>query len=367
VTIRPKKIAIFYSGAKYWGGIESYLDLLFANIDKKRFELSLISLGEWPLSDRLKNAGFNVLVLSNKRINPGAVLKATTYLRKYDFDLIVSQGTVANFYARLISLYSGIPSLVTVHSDANYDYPKVFVRAFYNLLDRLLRFQTRRYIAVSEYLKKKLVETGISENRIFVVYNGVESSGIEGAHPSMKPNPGEAVIIGSIGRLHKVKNYAELIRAFSQLPNTSYKLQIIGEGSERANLENLIKELALEDRVEILGNVDNARERLSRFDIYVQPSMSEGFGLTVVEAMLAGLPVIVSPGSALSEIVKDDETGIVLKSMGCRDISLAIEAVLKDKVRAQKIARAAKKYALKNFSISKWINGTEKVFGDFLK
>jgi glycosyltransferase involved in cell wall biosynthesis len=386
MTKKPKKIAIVYSGAKHKGGVETYLELLFANADKSKADLTLISLGEWPLTAKLQAANCQLQIFSGSRINPIAVLQIAKFLRKNKFNLVVSQGTVANFYARLASMYSDVTSLVVVHSDPYYDYPNALLRAVYVFADRLTRFPTRRYIAVSEYLKKKLVSSGVADDKITVIMNGVCLKGSDpGQGPTLPkkdildPWPTRAcrtgrqakddniLTIGSIGRLHKVKNYSELIHAFAQLPATNYQLRIIGEGSERKNLEGLITKLNLSGEVELLGNVENVHELFSSWDIYIQPSLSEGFGLTVVEAMLAGKPVIVSPRGSLPELVENHVTGIVMEGTAREDISAALHELILDTEKADEIASNGQKYALKEYAVETWIKKTEKALLEVIK
>ena len=84
---------------------------------------------------------------------------------------------MANAYARAAALFSGVPSLVVVHSDPHFDYPNPLARFVYAVVEHLTRFPTKHYIVVSEYLKSKLVFSGIPESKITVVYIGVASKG----------------------------------------------------------------------------------------------------------------------------------------------------------------------------------------------
>jgi len=364
VKSNPKKIAIIYSGAKHWGGVETYLELLFEHVDKSKIDLTLLSLGDWDLTDKLRIKNYKLQNFSASRINPVTVFRLTSYLRKNGFELVVSQGTVANAYARLAASWASLPTLVTVHSDRFYDYPNDLIRTVYSLIELLTRFATTHYIAVSEYLKKQLVASGVTEDKITVIYNGVAE--IPGS--LKQPMSSESqLIIGSIGRLHKVKNYAELIRACSGRKIDNWKLQIAGEGGERPVLERLISELGLTNRVELLGNVENVRELFSGWDIYIQPSLSEGFGLTVVEAMLAGKPVIVSSCGSLPELVEDEKTGIVMPGTGQQEIAAAIQSLAANNDKAKQLASAGQAFARENFSINKWVAETEKAFLEVTK
>lgn len=372
-----KHIVVIYSGAKHSGGIETYLEQLFANIDKEKLDLRLLSLGNWPLTNQLPATSYQLQILSGKRVRPKTVSEIKKYVLENNIDLIVSQGTVANAYARAASFLSGVPSLVVVHSDLKYDYPRSLVRSIYVLIDRVTRFQTKYYIAVSSYLKEKLVDSGIPSDKVTVIYNGVVDNVIpvnagiyldprdptpHSCGRASKHEDDKVLVIGSIGRLHPVKNYAELILALPKLQTTNYQLLIYGEGSERSKLETLISQLKLEGKVKLFGNIEQAREQLSQLDIYVQPSLSEGFGITVVEAMLAGKPVIVSPFGSLPELVQNDKTGIVMKSANYAEIAAAINDLALNKEKRDRIALAGQKYAQEKFGVDRWIRETETVF-----
>ncbi len=358
--MKAKNIVILHSGARFGGGVETYNINLFASYDHDKLNLTYMSLGEWPTCEAIRKLKEKVVVLPGNRFRIRTIFEISRNLKGNSIDLIVSQGTVANAYARAASLLTGVPNLVTVHSDPRYDYPNHIIRTIYTFIDILTRFPTKHYIAVSEYLKKKLVASGIRADKITVIYNGVS---FNSKHKTQNTKPdNQQVVIGSIGRLHKVKNYAELIKACSSLDIDNWKLVIIGEGSERNNLERLIDNLGVGDRVQLLGNKDNIIEQLSQIDIYVQPSLAEGFGITVIEAMLAGKPVIVSPFGSLPEIVKDGKTGIVMAGANATDIAEAVASLATDKEKARQLAVAGQAYARKTFDINSWVQKIEKSY-----
>jgi glycosyltransferase involved in cell wall biosynthesis len=256
---------------------------------------------------------------------------------------------VANFYARLASLISGVPNLVTIHSDYKYDYPSFLRRSLYVITDRMLRFRTKKYIAVSDYLKRITTKTGVKESIIKMIYNGVELD--------IKTNPtgNKGVVIGTMGRLHKVKNFSNLITAMKGT-NEDVTLNIYGEGGERASLEKVITDNHLQERVKLCGRRELS-EIFSSIDLYIQPSLAEGFGIAVVQAMLAEKPVIVTPGGALEELV-DSERGYIAEGFGAIEIEDVIERALGDKDSWATKAERAKVFAKDNFKTKEWAEKT---------
>lgn len=352
-----KKIAILYSGGKNFGGIESYLVNLFNSIDKKHFEIELLSLGEWALTDKLKEAGYKVKVFSGRRFNPKSIDVIGKYVTKHGFGLLVSQGTVANAYGRAISLLYKIPNLVTVHSTQDGDYKNKFIRSIYKLIEKVTRFPTVKYIAVSKYLKHQLVNGGLRDGKIKVIYNGLD-------YPKSKARPHKRLIIGSLGRLHPVKGYDLLISAFAAMPNKRLRLRIAGTGDELENLKNLADQLGVGGRVEFVGFKTDVYEFLDGVDVYVQSSLSEGFGLAVVQAMSQSIPVVVTPAGSLVELVNDNKTGYIANDFKIKSIAEAMTRAVSNYEGSKKIGENAKDFVLENFETKKWIKETEKIYDE---
>lgn len=353
-----KKIIILYSGSRNWGGIDSYLLNLFKYYDRSKIDLTLVSLGNWAVVREVEKHGGKIKVFSGKRFNPLTIFKIAGYLRKENINLIVSGGLVANSYSRAVSLFSGVPHLSIVHSEFKYDYPNPLIRFIYSLVLFISSWKTKRYIAVSKYIKQNLEKSGINGKKIIVVYNGVDFKEI-----TNKVNEdNKKIIISSVGRLHKVKGYENLIKAASLLKKDNWTIEIAGEGQEKNNLQVLIDSLNLKDKVKLLGHVEDIDKVYENTDIYIQPSLSEGFGLTVVEAMGFGLPVIVTPVGSLPEIVQDNETGIIAEGTDPDSLLGAMNKLIENPVQVQKMGVLAAEDVRKRFDVKTWAEKTINVF-----
>ena len=355
-----KKVAILYSGGRYFGGIEQYLIDLFNNVDKNDFDLELLSLGDWPLTERLTKEKHNVVRFSPKRINLKSVKLIGDYLKNNNFDLLVSQGTVSNAYARLVSSIYKIPNLVTVHSNPAGDYSNPATRIAYGLVDRLLRSSTHRYIAVSNYIKDQMIKNNIASDKIDVIYNGVVFH-----NPKLKSH--KSIIIGSAGRLHPTKGYDLLLQAFAKLQNKDALLKIAGEGPELNHLTDLVKSLGIQKKVEFVGFKEDIYEFLNSVDIYAQTSTHEGFGLLVVEAMSQALPIVVTPVGSLKEIVKNGETGLIAADLWPESIAESLDKMISDPKLSKKLGKKSKQFVIENFSVEKWIKATVKAYKKAMK
>lgn len=352
--MKPKKIAVLYAGARNWGGIETYIVQLFGNIDPKKIELTLVSIGSWELDEKLKSKGHRVIVVPGKWYELSKIVSLARIYKKEGFTLIVSQGMVADFFARLSSAISGVPNLITIHSDYKFDY-RGYKRSLYPFFFKLFKGFTARYITVSNFLKREAIILGVPKEKITVVYNGVEEVSVK------SKKPGKEVVFGSLGRLHYKKGYHLLVEAAAQL-DAKYKIFIWGEGEERAYLEELIKKHDLSEKVFLKGFSNDIAGDLEKVDAYIQPSLEEGFGITVAEAMYAAKPIIVTPAGSLPELITDGKTGIIVKDFNPKNIAEAMGALIEDKALAGELGSKARQEALNRFGIKTWITEIEKVY-----
>ncbi|MBU2603231.1 MAG: glycosyltransferase family 4 protein [Actinobacteria bacterium] len=324
---------------------------MFRSYHREDLKLVLISLGNWDVTGVLASSGAKVFVLSSRRVRPRTALEIAGIAKAERADLIVSQGVVGNFYGRVASAVSRVPNLVIVHSLLSSDYANPWIRKAYELLEKTMRRFTRHYVVVSGFLKSALIEAGVPADRVTLVYNGV---GLKAMPAKTAPlGTGTRIVLGSMGRLHEVKNYYGLISAMSLL-DSSVCLVIWGEGEERGRLEEIISIRGLEDRVTLAGWSGSLEHVLSTADVYVQTSFSEGFGMAVVEAMLAAKPIVVTPGGSLPEIIDDGRTGIVSDGFSAEEIAAAIMRMLEREEAAREMAEAACEEAQNRFSVETW-------------
>ncbi|PIZ00164.1 hypothetical protein COY62_04070, partial [bacterium (Candidatus Howlettbacteria) CG_4_10_14_0_8_um_filter_40_9] len=199
-----KKIAILYSGAKNWGGVETYLSNLLLE-ENKDIEFYFLSMGKWGLTEKLSGIlGDRLVVFSQKRVNISLLFRGLPKtLRSKKIEVLVSQGVVANSYARFASFITHIPHVCIVHSDLSSEYKNLLNRLFYIFSDRLLRNVTKRYIAVSEFISERLVQGGVRRDKIKVIYNGIK---FRPKTKDQRPKT-DKIIIGSLGRLNYEKGY----------------------------------------------------------------------------------------------------------------------------------------------------------------
>ncbi|MFQ4142244.1 glycosyltransferase family 4 protein [Chlorogloeopsis sp. ULAP02] len=174
----------------------------------------------------------------------------------------------------------------------------------------------------------------------------------------------EGIVIGSVGRLDAMKGHDVLIRAVAQLEGV--RVVILGEGGEHRALKQLATELGVSDRLSFLGWVDNPRAYLPQFDIFAMPSRSEGFPLAIVEAMLAGLPVVATRVGSVAEAVTDGETGFLVNKDDVNGLATALRRLQDDPQLRLRLGRRAQEVAKRNFIVEQMVKRYENLWRELV-
>jgi len=226
--------------------------------------------------------------------------------------------------------------------------------------NRVLRGVVRRVldssshiIAISEDIKRRAREDLHCRKDIEVIHYGLDAPRFEEKSRAELGIPEEPVVLIAIGRLIKRKALDNLLMALSRLELREVRLLIIGEGPEEGHLRDLSERLGLSSRVEFLGPIWGERkfQYLAASDIFVLPSVHEGFGLVFLEAMHCGLPVIASSTGGQTDFLKDGETGFLVPVEDVDTLADRILRLTEDTALRERISRFNQEY-VKRFQIS---------------
>ncbi len=203
--------------------------------------------------------------------------------------------------------------------------------------------------------------------KIVTIYNGIDLDKLnflpyDEARKKLSTINNEQLTIGCIANFYKNKGLEYLIKAVSQLSIINYQLLIIGDGIERENLVKLIKELDVEDRVILTGQLPNAYQYLKAFDVFVLPSIKEGQPWSILEAMAAEVPIIATNIAAIPEMLKDGESGLLVEPKNPKAIAEKIEYLIKNSEIAKNLASSAQKEVDKKFTVEKMVQETERLY-----
>ncbi|MCO6451085.1 MAG: glycosyltransferase family 4 protein [Caldilineales bacterium] len=295
---------------------------------------------------------------------PGLSLVRSAHLTRSRLGRIIWEQTALPFLARSrqIDLWHGLayalpltsarPGVVTIHDLSFLRYPQAFNASNRLYLSRITALSSRRaqrVIAVSEATAGEVHELlGVPRNRIDVVYNGVDDDFSTRPAVEIETYREQAGwpqrFILSVGTLEPRKNYPSLLRAYALYRQmSSHPLPLLiggGKGWRYEEVYKLQSELRLEESVRFLGYV--APEQLpwlyNAAQLFVYPSLYEGFGLPVAEAMACGTPVITSTESSLPEVAGD--AALIVSPYEVEEMAVAMRDILSDDARRQSMITA---------------------------
>ena len=291
-----------------FGGVERHMEIIGQVLSHVRFRVLFVAIGHGGAAEkRLRDLGADVLCLEKKTKIPsiGALYALLKLFYRERPSVVHTHGAEANFHGLLAARAAHVP----VRIGEEIGIPNHSKRA--KPIFRYVYCTAHRVIGVSQAVTDWLVENGeVSKDQAVHLSNPVLLSELR----SLKRND-NVFRIGFVGRLEPVKNPKVLLNVLNTLLSKEVpaELWLIGDGTERASIEAYVYKYGLEDKVHLFGYRNNPAEFLCRCDVYIQPSLSEGFGLAVVEAMGCGLPIIATATGGVSEIVMDGVTGWIVE------------------------------------------------------
>ena len=233
--------------------------------------------------------------------------------------------------------------------------------------------QTSRVIAVSRYVRDLLIEEGLEPGQVEVIYDGVdtEAARLPEQRSSARRRLGVAegeFLVGCVGHFTPEKGHAFLIRGFSEIltAHPDSRLAVVGEGPLRGELELLIRELGLHGRAVLPGFVSDLDEVLPGFDLLVHPSLTEGLGSVLLQAMSRQVPVCASRTGGIPEAVIDGETGFLFSPGSAEAL---VQSVLRARCNPGLTRRQAEQAAAavrSAFSVERMVDETRRIYSDIL-
>jgi len=309
-----------------------------------------------PWMSRLRLSPEQVTFLNATNIyDARAYSKLRALLKSLAAPVLFSTLHDATFVARLVAL--SLPGLRLVTREANTVEKKTWRHKF---ADALTNGRTNVMLAVSEEVKASLVSYQPHHaNRIKILYNGVDV-----------PNkairiPHEGISILTVGSLTPKKAHSVLLDAFAPLAkqHSVIRLRVIGAGALHNDLEKQAQELGIKERVAFLGNLpfSKVQEEYRATDIFVLPSDQEGCPNVLLEAMSFGIPSVATNVGAVSEIMKDGESGLIVPRRDPARLAEAITKLLDSPMLREQLGNAARDRIATAFTQTKHLSELKDV------
>jgi glycosyltransferase involved in cell wall biosynthesis len=329
------------------GGAELHVVEIFRRLAARGMQVTLASCSVAGAPARDCDQGLAVWRLGGLPFYyPRAAWMCARGTRRGDFDVVVE---CLNKVPFLSPTYSAAPVLALCHhlfGETAFQQVPWPVAATVWGIEQLIPslYRRQRFVVISESTRDDLVRRGVARERIEVHHPGIRVPSLE--PPALASRDRRIVYVG---RLEPYKNIDVLLRALARLVDRfpDAHLDIIGQGTDRARLGRLSRELGVADRTRFAGYVSDAeRDRLlAGARVCVCPSAKEGWGLTVIESNALGTPNVTTDAPGLRDSVRDGETGFLVPQGDVEAFARRIGDLLGDDALATKMSTAAARWA----------------------
>ncbi len=368
--MKPYKILHIIGGGEI-GGAEQHVLTLLNALDQTRFTPHLICLTHGPFAALVRETNISTRTLPmHFPLDLTPLPSLVRWARQKGINLIHTHGSRANLLGRLGARWLGVPSITTVHSSLAHDYISPWSARMALALDHLTLPLTSGIITVSEYLAEEVAVRG--GRNLETIYNGqapIAYADLSSSRHQFRLQweiPADALVVGTIGRLHPTKGHTAFIKAATQLhlkfPNLH--LLLIGDGPLRQDLESELKQSTIPHT--LTGYLPQAYKALPAMDLFVLPSVSEGMGLVLLEAMQAGVPIVASAVGGIPEVVRAGKDGLLVPPGDVEGFSAACSKIIDNPDLAKSLVLSGLSRWPK-FSIDSMVKETEQVYTRILE
>jgi glycosyltransferase involved in cell wall biosynthesis len=329
-------------------GAEKQMVILAAGLPRDRFRVEVAALTRLgPLETDLRDAGIPVHAIEKRhKVDPGALGRLTRLMKRGRFDVVQTWIFAANVYGRVAAQRAGVPAIVTAEMAAD-----LWKTRAHFWIDRRLARRTDRVVGNSQAVVDFYREAvGIPADRLALIPSGIADEEPPDVDPAAaKAELGiaaDAPMLLFAGRLYPQKGVIDLLKAADLLQHVRPNLTtvIAGDGPLRGELEGVADafELRATGRVRFLGHRDDVPRLLLAADALVLPSSFEGLPNVVLEAMRSRKPVVATAAPGTTEVVVDDETGLLVPVGDATGLARALLRIIDEPELRQRLGRAGR-------------------------
>ena len=356
-----------------WAGAEAQALVLIAQLVKRpEFDIRAILFNDGRLAREMAMTGAKVSVINESRYSSLAILKRLTdSLRNDGVGIVHTHGYKQHALGSLAAKLAGVGSVVTtVHGLTElYSGIKRHKMSLYRTLDGVCtRNFTDWVVAVSDNIKRQL-EKQAKIKRVVTIHNGIE---IERVRPRTSPelvrrdlgiSPDDAVV-GTVGRLVPVKGLEYLLLAAlglrHQLRNAKYL--IVGDGVSRSQLQEVVEQTGLKDKVIFSGYREDVYDLINAMDVFVLPSIDEGIPTVLLEAMALQKPIVATSVGGIPELICDGHTGFLVQPKNALALGTCIKRLISNCQVSREMGLRARARIEQDYTASKQASRTAMLY-----
>lgn len=352
------------------GGTQTWLTLLVPALARRGFEMRVYCMRAIsdPENVRRLSEHAEVQIVGEGRMWAGiGLVELMRGLKTWPADVVQTALPTSDMIGRTLAQLMQVPAIFSTIRGRNVDKP---------LWQRWLDRRTVHWAQAIVFNDREAIpfairHEGVRQHQVVFIPNGVAASAarrsVHDVRAELKTPP-EATVIGTIARLHASKSQEDLLAAFAVVRqhNPTAVLWIIGEGDRRAALEREAKRLDVSDHVRMPGIRYDVHDTLQAIDVFALPSRWEGMPNSLMEAMVAGRPVVASDIDGIRELVSHGETGWRIPPGDVGALARTIIEIIADRDRAVRVGRAAMAHMHRHFSIKGMADAYATLYRDGL-
>ncbi|WP_028401315.1 glycosyltransferase [Ectobacillus panaciterrae] len=320
------KVLHMNAGAEEGGG-KTHIVSLLSQFPKQEVELAVFEEG--AIAREARNLGIRVHVLSqSSRYDISILSKLIRFINTEQFDVVHTHGARANFFLSLIKSRIHAKWVTTIHSDPTLDFMKRGVKGWLFTKLNLRSFgKVDLFFAITERFKRNLTNLGIPEEKVQVIYNGINYDKEPAAPYNKKEMFGikDSFTVVQVARLHPVKGHEVLFEALQKVKIPSLKVLLVGDGPIEAELKAKVKNLGLSDNVLFLGHRKDADKLYASSDLSLLTSYSESFPLVLLESANQHVPFIATDVGDMHKLIPDPSFGWVIPTKDSDALAKVLE------------------------------------------
>ena len=355
-------------------GMEKHLLTLLPRLNNQPHEIAFLILidPQHPVADYLellKQQGIATHPVAIQHdIDPFCFAAVFKFFRHVKPVLVHTHLMHGDLYGITAARCAGIKAIISSkHNDDAFR-----LRQPLKIINYMLNRNTSRIIAISDWIARftQNVE-GAAQEKIRTIYYGIEPAQTASDRNALRAAlsmGSEDIVVGIIARLVEQKGHRYLIDAFAKavMENHRLRLLIVGSGALEEELKKQVQRESLQEKVIFTGYRSDTVDLLNAIDIFAHPSLWEGFGLSVLEAMTMGKPVVATKVSALPELIEDTVTGYLVPP---RDVTALSDALLKlagTPSLRQQMGASGQKRCRSLFSVDRMVQETRSLYTEVL-
>jgi glycosyltransferase involved in cell wall biosynthesis len=367
-TMKTHRI-LFLNSIKFTGGGETWMVRTAKALAERGHHVCIAAREGCPLADLACDAGLHVSAIPmNGDLNPLLLWRIARLLRKEDISICVANIPRDIRITAIAKTFAHGSKLVALHQvDKPLPNRWNYKLTFNHMADML--------VVNSESTRRTLHKNNpwIASQRIEVVPHGLDLS----KYPSAQSTglraelgiPANAFLMGFVGRLAEQKGVLPMLAAIDVFfqENENSHLGVAGAGEWEKKARAFVQTHGWQDRIHFLGFRSDIPDLMSQFDVLLVPSLWEGFGLVLIEAMAVGTPCIASEVSSIPEIVDHEKNGILIAPGNTGDLVQALRKVVSDPALLRRLGDAGRDKVRDIFTEDRMVSHYERLFDDLQK